>query len=111
MYDFNGFLHAVSWLDMPLYNLGEQGDPPTDYGFRFKATNGKTYYVQVKVLETIQLNIGWEWEARIVERRCKFIIDGVEGYGISECMYRNTSGRPESYAKSDPDWIKTKKLV
>lgn len=111
MYDFDGSLHGLTCVDMPLYLYGEMGDPPKDYGFRIKATNGKTYYVQVKVLETIELNIGWEWEARIVERRCKFIIDGIEGYGVSECMYRHAGGRLEEYSKSDPEWTKTKKLV
>ncbi|ODN00790.1 hypothetical protein Ocin01_05886 [Orchesella cincta] len=111
MYDFDGSLHALSWVDMPLYIYGEQGDPPKDYGFRVKATNGKTYYVQVKVLETLELNIGFEWEARIVERRCKFTIDGVEGYGISECMYRHPGGRPLEHSKSDPESIKTKKII
>lgn len=62
-------------------------------------------------METQELHIGWEWEARIIERRCKFIIDGIEGYGISECMYRHTEGRPEEYSKTDPEWVKDVKTI
>lgn len=65
----------------------------------------------MKVLESLELHIGWEWEAKIVERRCKFVVDGVEGYGISECMYRHTTGRPEEFAKTDPEWVKDVKTV
>jgi hypothetical protein len=111
MYDHDGSLHALELVDLPLYYHGEGGDPPKDYGMKVKATNGHTYYVQVKVLETQELYIGWEWEARIVERRCKFTVDGIEGYGISECMYRNVTGRPEEYKKTDPEWVRTVKTI
>ena len=111
MYEADGSLHAVEWVDLPLYNHGENGSPPQDYGLRVKTTNGKVYYIQVQVLETQELFMGWEFEARIVERRCKFNVDGVEGYGISECQYRNPGGRPEKYSKTDPEWVKTVKTV
>jgi hypothetical protein len=102
MYDHDGTLYPLEMVDHPLQHHGELGDPPTDYGLNVKATNGHSYYVQVKVLDTQELNIGWEWEARIVERRCKFVVDGIEGYGISECMYRHVGGRPEEYSSTDP---------
>lgn len=111
MYDHDGSLHGLEWVDLPLYNHGENGQPPLDYGLRVKAKNGKVYYIQVKVLETQELHIGWEWEARIVERRCKFVVDGVEGIGISECQYRHVKGRPTEYSANDPEWVKTVKTV
>jgi len=111
MYEADGSLHALEMVDMPLEYYGEFGDPPKDYGFRVRATNGKEYYIQVQVLETYELFIGWEWEARIVERRCRFLVDGIEGIGISECQYRGLDGRPEQYAKNDPEWTKKEKII
>jgi len=111
MYETDETLHALEWVDMPLEYLGENGVPPEDYGMRVRATNGKEFYIQVQVLHTQELYMGWEWEARIVERRCKFIVDGVEGYGISECQYRNTTGRPVQHSKTDPEWVKSVRTV
>lgn len=105
IYEKDGSLHPVEWLDLPLWNHGENGTLPSDYGFTFKA-NGKVHYVQVQVLHTIDFHIGWEWEAKITERHCRFVVDGVEGYGVSECHYRYAGGRPAEYAASDPEWVK-----
>ena len=73
MYEKDGSIHGIEWLDLPLWNLGENGTAPTDYGFTFKA-GGNVHYVQVKVLDTQIFHIGWEWEAKIVERRCQVCI-------------------------------------
>jgi hypothetical protein len=105
MYEKDGTMHPVEAIDLPLWNQGENGTPPTDYGYTFRA-NGKVHYVQVQVLETQNFHIGWEWEARIVERHCRFWVDGVEGFGVSECQYNHKDGRPEDFAASDPDWAK-----
>ena len=37
------------------------------YYFRFKA-GGLWYTVQVKVIDFVEVFMGWEWEARILER-------------------------------------------
>jgi hypothetical protein len=58
MYEADGSLYALERVDLPLYNHGENGSPPQDYGMQVKATNGKTYYIQVKVLETQELFMG-----------------------------------------------------
>jgi hypothetical protein len=73
--------------------------------------NNDSKYCQSKTERALLTESGWEWEARIVERRCKFTVDGVEGYGISECEYRNHGGRAEEFAKSDPAWVKTVKTT
>jgi hypothetical protein len=45
------------------------------------------------VLLSPEFYIGDEWEARVVERMAKFIVNGVPGWGIAEWMYRNTLGK------------------
>jgi len=105
MYEADGTLHAIESITPNMYVYGENGVLPEDYAIHIRVSNGKEYVVQIQVLETQELHIGWEWEARIVERRCKFNIDGIEGYGISECHYRNVNGRPEAYSKKDPEWV------
>lgn len=64
--------------------------------------------VQVNVEESPIFHIGWEWEAKIHERMCKYIVNGVRGWGISEFMYRNMAGgRPEEYNEKDPEWTRS----
>ena len=46
--------------------------------------------------------MGWQWEARILERFCEYVIDGVPGWGVSEWHYRHYAGRPEAYSNADP---------
>ena len=70
-------------------------------------TANRWWSVQVNVLESPIFHIGWEWEARIHERMCLFQVNGVPGWGISEFMYRNMSGRPEEYNEKDPEWTRT----
>ena len=59
----------------------------------------------MKVLDTVEVFIGWEWEARILERFCEYVIDGVPGWGVSEWHYRNHKGRPSQYTEQDPPEI------
>ena len=46
--------------------------------------------------------MGWQWEARILERFCEYVIDGVPGWGVSEWHYRHYGDRPTKYAELDP---------
>ncbi|XP_041987767.1 uncharacterized protein LOC121739387 [Aricia agestis] len=101
----SGEMVPVEWLEMELYQLGEGGTPPKDYAFRMKAGD-EVYTVQVLVeYESIHY-VSDEWEARMVERFCKFIVNGVPGRGVNEFHYRHTDGRPESAAKNDPEWYR-----
>lgn len=47
-----------------------------------------------------------DWDARMCERFCKFIVNSVPGRGVSEFHYRHKDGRPESVAKNDPEWYR-----
>jgi hypothetical protein len=95
----------VQEVDLPLWKHGEGGNDPKDFGFRFKAGN-IWHDVQVKVLDTVEVFMGWEWEGRVLERFCEFIVDGVPGWGVSEWHYRNNTGRPKELAEKDPESTK-----
>ena len=62
--------------------------------------------LKVRVLDSVEVFMGWEWESRIIERFCKYEVDGVPGWGVSEWQYRNHGGRPSSYADKDPEYVK-----
>ncbi|XP_038206403.1 uncharacterized protein LOC119828347 [Zerene cesonia] len=101
----NGDVHPIEWVDLELYQHGESGIAPKDYAFTCKAGE-KEYTVQVLVeYESIHY-VSEEWEARMVERFCKFVVNGTPGRGVSEFHYRYKDGRPESVAKTDPEWYR-----
>ena len=65
-----------------------------------------TFFFQVKVLDTVEVFMGWEWEARILERFCEYVVDGVPGWGVSEWHYRHHGGRPQHLQDQDPERVK-----
>ncbi|PSN35517.1 hypothetical protein C0J52_18435 [Blattella germanica] len=105
VYTSSGDIHPLEWCDFELHRHGENGRPPTDHSFRFKA--GPTVYdVQVKEEYQSTHYKGWKWEARLVERFVKYIVNGIPGRGVSEFHYYNKGGRPQYIADKDPDWFK-----
>ena len=52
--------------------------------------------------------MGWEWEARIIERFCRYEVDGAQGWGVSEWHFRHHGGRPLCYADKDPENVRNK---
>ncbi|XP_075979115.1 uncharacterized protein LOC142978520 [Anticarsia gemmatalis] len=101
----NGEVLAVKSVDMKLYQHGENGIAPRDYAFTFVAGD-QEYHVQVLVeYESIHY-VSSDWDARMCERFCKFIVNSVPGRGVSEFHYRHKDGRPESAAKTDPEWYR-----
>lgn len=105
IYTPSGAKQAVEEVELDLWRHGEGGDAPKDYGFRFKA-GGEWYEVRVKVLEFAEVFMGWDWEARILERFCEYRVNGIKGWGVSEWHYRNFSGRPLEFADKDPSHVK-----
>ncbi|XP_068238001.1 uncharacterized protein [Palaemon carinicauda] len=100
-----GKIMAVSSVDFPLWQHGENGHPPSEYAFSFIA-GGQEYVVEVCIIESPQFYIGWEWEARLVEQFATFKLNGKKGWGVTEWHYRHTGGRPHVYTSSDPAWTK-----
>lgn len=99
-----GAVHNMEWCDFQLYQHGEDGEPPTDHAFSFKA-GGTIYRVKVKGEEVAFHFVGWQWEAKIIEMFSTFEINGVKGRGLSEFHYHNSSGRPSNVAATDPEWF------
>ena len=66
----------------------------------------------MKVLDTVEVFIGWQWEARILERFCEYVIDGVPGKVIDTKYYKEKaydlaqsfkfSGNPDTSSPSQP---------
>lgn len=98
-----GKVIPASFVDLPIWQHGENGHPPAEYAFSFIA-GGKEYVVEVCIVEAPEFYIGWEWEARLVERFATFKLNGRKGWGVTEWYYRHNGGRPHVYAASDPAW-------
>ena len=136
----DGRLYPVDECSFRIWDFGENGVPPTNYHFTFRAGDyqtllqlkkiikkqtirragppnwlwetisftaaNRTWSVHVTALDSSVFYVGWEWEARIHEGLCRFQVNGVPGWGVSEFMYRNTTGRPEEYVRRDPEWTR-----
>jgi len=63
------------------------------------------YNVQVTAEHASTHYKGWKWEARMVERFVRYIVNGIPGQGVSEFHYHNKGGRPPSVAANDPFWF------
>lgn len=57
--------------------------------------------MRVEVTDTAEFYLGNDWEARIVEKLCRYNVNGVEGWGATEWQYKNFGGRPLKYKQSD----------
>uniref|UniRef100_A0A2A4JMP5 Uncharacterized protein n=1 Tax=Heliothis virescens TaxID=7102 RepID=A0A2A4JMP5_HELVI len=101
----NGDVLPIKWVDLKLYQHGENGQAPRDYAFKFQAAD-EEYTVQVLVEYESVHYVSSDWDARMVERFCKFVVNNVPGRGVSEFHYRHKDGRPESVAKNDPEWYR-----
>lgn len=62
-------------------------------------------------MDTVEVFMGWQWEARILERFCEYVIDGVPGWGVSEWHYRHYGDRPTKYAELDPQRLKRQQNI
>ncbi|XP_034240490.1 uncharacterized protein LOC117644891 [Thrips palmi] len=103
VYTPEGKINPLEWCDFKLYQHGEQGTPPTDAAFSFKA--GETVYRVKAHVEDFGVHyVGWRWEARMVERFMSYEVNGVRGRGVSEFHYHNDSGR-KADTSGDPEWF------
>ncbi|XP_064628452.1 uncharacterized protein LOC135488020 [Lineus longissimus] len=86
-------IDVVESCDLELYKWGEDGEDPEVFDFNFKAGD-KNYHLECRRLDSVRFYMGIDWSARIHERFCKFVVNGVEGWGISEWDYRRDGGNP-----------------
>lgn len=100
----DGGVHNMEWCDLQLYQHGEDGEPPVDHAFRFKA-GGTVYHVKAKGDDMAYHYVGWQWEAKIMEMFSSYEVNGVRGRGLTEFHYHNSTGRPAAAAVNDPEWF------
>ena len=108
VYTPSGECQPIQEIDLQLWAHGEtSGLDPKDYGFRFKA-GGEWHEIQVRVVDTVEVFMGWSWEARILERFCDYTVDGIRGWGVSEWHFKNDGGegRPKELEANDPEHTK-----
>jgi hypothetical protein len=74
--------------------------------FFFLLVGPTVYTVQATVEYAATHYVGRKWEARMVERFLRYIVNGIPGQGVSEFHYYNKGGRPSSVAENDPFWFK-----
>ncbi|XP_002731927.1 uncharacterized protein LOC100372656 [Saccoglossus kowalevskii] len=88
-----GKKEAISWTDMDLPTLGEEGIPPKEYQVNFLAGE-KKYNMKVQVHRAPIFYMGFGWEARIYEQMVSVNVNGQKGRGIAEFLYRYYLGCP-----------------
>ncbi|ELU09306.1 hypothetical protein CAPTEDRAFT_151881 [Capitella teleta] len=88
----DGQMDTVSSTNLELWKAGEDGVDPDEMEFSFSA-GGIPYHLKMEVLDRPIFLMGED--ARIHERMCKFNVNGIEGWGISEWDYRIYKTFPE----------------
>lgn len=85
-------MYALQACDFPFYQHGENGVPPVDYAFQFKAGD-QEYIMEVNVIESNELYISKDCEAKIFESYSNYKVNGIKGWGHVELQYKNVAGK------------------
>lgn len=49
--------------------------------------------MQVNVIDSPAFYISKDWDCKVIERLCKFTVNGIDGWGAAEWVYRNPKGK------------------
>ncbi|XP_072169150.1 rifampicin phosphotransferase-like [Diadema setosum] len=93
----NGVKCPLKTVDISLPKLMPGNQPPDKYSFTFQVEDGRTFWVRVEAESNPVFYMGPRWEVKIHERKAKFTVNGIKGWGISEILHRYDGGRPEEY--------------
>ncbi|XP_050304866.1 uncharacterized protein LOC126742280 isoform X2 [Anthonomus grandis grandis] len=85
-------LYPIRNSSLELYQYGELGTPPKDYGLTFTA-GSNMYDMKVTVLDSPFFYISKAWESKIFECHCAVEINGIKGHGGVEWQYKNLQGK------------------
>ncbi|KAL1450691.1 hypothetical protein WDU94_003024 [Cyamophila willieti] len=85
----NNSYWPIRGADFRLYQHGEDGTPPLDYGFTVELDNGEQLIVQIWVQDGGIHFVGGNKEMKVHERFVTCSLNGVQGRGVSECVYNN----------------------
>ena len=66
--------------------------------FAIGHTSVNRNFIKVRVVDSVEVMFGWQWEGRVIERFCEFTVDGREGWGVSEWHFNHKEGGKESTA-------------
>lgn len=84
----NKEIHAIEFCNFELYQHGENGRPPINYGFTFIA-NGVIYDANIHIEHEDLHYKGLNDEAKLYELFAQVDINGIKGRGICEWHYNN----------------------
>ncbi|KAI8114776.1 hypothetical protein FF38_02066 [Lucilia cuprina] len=98
-----GEYKPITKCNFELYSYGEKGVPPKHQNFIVHTDTGK-YFVQIKVEDSAIRYVGGNWESKVYNQFVSCTVNGVQGQGITEYLYRYNGGRPEEVCKTDPEW-------
>ncbi|XP_050673049.1 uncharacterized protein LOC126970948 isoform X1 [Leptidea sinapis] len=79
---------AIDSSDFQLYQHGENGNPPKDYGFIFSIGH-QSYAVKVQAYDEVSFFIGKEREAKFYERWSNIEVNDIKGRACVEWHYNN----------------------
>lgn len=99
----NGIYKPITKCNFELYSYGEKGTPPKHQNFIVHTDAGK-YFVQIKVEDSAVRYVGGNWESKIFNQFVSCTINGIQGQGITEYLYRHNGGRPDEVCAHDPEW-------
>uniref|UniRef100_A0A914XFV9 DUF7064 domain-containing protein n=1 Tax=Plectus sambesii TaxID=2011161 RepID=A0A914XFV9_9BILA len=79
---------AVDRIEVPLPELGEDGQVPKSFSYAFYA-GGLRYDVDVMIVDSTKFVMGLENGAVVHENMAEFVCNGVRGSGFTEWEYKN----------------------
>ncbi|XP_013115897.2 uncharacterized protein LOC106093388 [Stomoxys calcitrans] len=98
-----GEYEPITKCNFELYSYGEKGVPPNHQNFVVHTAEMK-YFVQIKVEDCAIRYIGGNWESKVYNQFFSCTVNGKQGHGITEYLYRHHGGRPEEVCGQDPEW-------
>lgn len=98
-----GVYKPITKCNFELYSYGEKGVPPKHQNFIVHTEDSK-YFVQIKEEDRAIRYVGGNWESKVYNQFVSCTVNGVQGQGITEYLYRHNGGRPEEVCSKDPEW-------
>lgn len=102
----NGIYKPITKCNFELYSYGEKGIPPNHQNFIVHTDDDK-YFVQIKVEDSAVRYVGGNWESKVFNQFVSCTVNGIQGQGITEYLYRYHGGRPDEVCATDPEWYQS----
>ncbi|XP_055857358.1 uncharacterized protein LOC129920156 [Episyrphus balteatus] len=100
-----GGYEPITSCNFELYSYGERGVPPNHQNFIVE-TKDRRHFVQIKSCDSSIRYVGGNWESKVYNQFVSCTVNGIDGHGIAEYLYRNKTGRCKTATENDPDWYK-----